>query len=142
MSKESIITVVSRFRDAIEKYVSNKPIFILSSFPAGNCGHTSYMLGAYLHECGLGDFNYICGWKGEQSHAWLEKNGVIVDITSDQFPGCPKVYVGEQNDFYKNFCVNIKQKWSDSLDGHSIETDSMYSSAYRDIIKNIATKNA
>ena len=39
---------------------------------------------------GYGEFDYILGAyddsiETEQSHAWLEKDGLIIDITADQF---------------------------------------------------------
>ncbi|OPZ87669.1 MAG: hypothetical protein BWY74_03344 [Firmicutes bacterium ADurb.Bin419] len=39
----------------------------------GSCGDASLLLGKYLDEMGLGQFDYVCGELGRQSHAWLEK---------------------------------------------------------------------
>jgi hypothetical protein len=61
------------------------------TFPKAACGDTSLVLGQFLHEAGFVDVEYICGdkyradGKGD-SHAWLRYEGLIVDITADQFP--------------------------------------------------------
>jgi len=39
-----------------------------------------------LQRQGLGTFQYILGSHDDCSHAWPEQNGLIVDITADQFP--------------------------------------------------------
>lgn len=58
------------------------------------CGNATPLLGTYLAEIGLGTFDYVLGERRErdadggpqyQSHAWLEQDGLIVDITGDQF---------------------------------------------------------
>jgi hypothetical protein len=57
----------------------------------GACGDTSLVLGQFLHEAGFVGVEYICGDKYRAdgkgySHAWLRYEGLIVDITADQFP--------------------------------------------------------
>ncbi len=61
----------------------------MQDFPWGSCGDATPLLGAYLVEHGFGSFSYALGSRhpnGHHSHAWLEADGVIVDITADQFP--------------------------------------------------------
>ena len=45
------------------------------------------LLAAHLKDEGFGKFYYVSGWRedGSTSHAWLEKNSVILDVTADQF---------------------------------------------------------
>ena len=64
--------------------------------------------------------------RGEQSHAWLEKDGLIVDITSDQFDKGVRVYVGKQNGFYRRFRVDFQHSWDESLDDKTIQGDRLY----------------
>ncbi|MDX3078550.1 hypothetical protein ACIP98_06265 [Streptomyces sp. NPDC088354] len=59
----------------------------LERFPYGSCGDASILLGEYLHENGLGVWTYVSAWENGASHAWIEKNGLRVDITADQFDG-------------------------------------------------------
>jgi hypothetical protein len=59
------------------------------SFPRGTCGHVSELIGRIVFErTGI----YVCGGghpalKPQQSHAWLEVRGLVVDLTHDQFQG-------------------------------------------------------
>lgn len=60
------------------------------AFPKGACGDTCLVLGQFLHEAGYEGVEYICGNKYREdgrpySHAWLRYEGLIVDITADQF---------------------------------------------------------
>ncbi|MGW3245353.1 hypothetical protein [Streptomyces sp. NPDC001070] len=59
----------------------------LERFPYGSCGDASILLGQYLYENGLGVWTYVSAWENRASHAWIEKNGLRVDITADQFEG-------------------------------------------------------
>ena len=137
------INVITRhaivFRNAIENTKEDLGI-VFADFPLGSCGDTALLLGAYFMECGLGDFNYVCGMKGPRSHAWLEKDGLIVDITGDQFPGGVRVYVGTKNAFYKRFKEEDIHPWYESLQGPSIYSDRL-SVQYTIIKRNILEAN-
>ncbi len=58
-------------------------------FPRGSCGDASILLGEYLHQNDGGIWDYVGGERDSDlhSHAWLEKDGLILDITADQFDG-------------------------------------------------------
>lgn len=56
-------------------------------FPLGNCDITTLLLKEKLGG------EVVQGKYGEQKHTFLSIDGVIVDITADQFGG-PEVYVG------------------------------------------------
>lgn len=58
-----------------------------SMFPVGNCGIASLLLREKLGG------EVVQGKYGEQDHTFLSVDGVVVDITADQFGG-PRVYVG------------------------------------------------
>jgi len=133
---KKVYSKASAFRKAIESLGVEKLGLLFRAFPAGCCGNTSLMLGAYLSTEGLGEFDYVSGIRGKQSHAWLEKEGIIVDITSDQFKKGMRVYVGTTNRFYKHFRVEYRRSWNTSLDGGSIQTDRLYP-AYISIINQI-----
>lgn len=62
------------------------------SFPHGTCGPVSELMGRIVLERTGHEGIYVCGdghpaLKPQQSHAWLEVGGVIVDLTYDQFEG-------------------------------------------------------
>src|SRR5438874_2120009 len=57
-------------------------------------GTLTLLLGNYLTEQGMGDFEYIAGERGNKaadpptwmSHAWIRQGRIVIDITADQFP--------------------------------------------------------
>lgn len=74
----------TRFHDAI---IDSLPLNdqIMDSFPHGTCGDASPLLGQYLFDQGLGQWTYRNGECDRQTHAWIERNGLLVDITAYQF---------------------------------------------------------
>lgn len=58
-------------------------------FPRGCCMDASELLAAYLKDKCLGTFALVTGLRHDgdqlQSHAWLEKGNLIIDVTADQF---------------------------------------------------------
>lgn len=62
------------------------------SFPHGTCGPVSELMGRIVLERTGHEGIYVCGdrhpaLESQQSHAWLEVGGFIVDMTYDQFEG-------------------------------------------------------
>ena len=81
-----LVVAVVRFRSALERLTTDYPG--LARFPRGSCGDACELLGEYLSDAGLGRWTYKCGWDSEErrrSHAWLEQDEIIIDITADQF---------------------------------------------------------
>lgn len=75
----------------------------LKNFPRGCCGVVSELLGDYLSsQLGL-QVDYVCGEKDGGSHAWIECDGVVIDITSDQFEGRPPVYIAVRDSWYSSW---------------------------------------
>lgn len=79
----------------------------LQSFPLGACGHASVLLGEWLIRKGVDGVEYVSGSSDEiNSHAWLECDGLIIDITADQFGAdMPPVFVGRGRRFHDRFEV-------------------------------------
>ena len=101
--------LAAAFRDAIERCDRSSLPLSFEAFPCGSCGDVTNLLGKFLIEQGAGAFRYICGERGNagadwHSHAWLEADGVIVDITADQFPEVTeKVFVSTQSEWHATF---------------------------------------
>ena len=88
-----------------------------SHFPLGCCGDTADLLGQYLLERDI-QTKRICGMYGygdernPQTHAWLQYESVIIDITGDQFYNRSEfyfynlpVYVGSMDQMHSVFTV-------------------------------------
>ncbi|MFF3597978.1 hypothetical protein [Kitasatospora indigofera] len=59
----------------------------LHAFPDGSCSEASGLLAVYLAHTGLGAWEVVSGGTpaGELgTHAWVEQDGLIVDITASQ----------------------------------------------------------
>src|ERR1700742_3783537 len=108
---EVLKTTASKFRKAIEACDKKVLPLWMRDFPRGACGNTSLLLAKYLQHSGFGLFNYVCGNRGEQGHAWLQKGKLIVDITADQFEEIQEsVLVTIDRHWHKQFKVHIKHK--------------------------------
>lgn len=107
---EKIRLHAKAFREAIIK-AGRGTLITLDNFPGGSCGDASLLLATYLEELGYGIFDYVCGAKNGHSHAWLEKNGLIVDITADQFPEIKQtVFVGYEYRWHDEFDENRERQ--------------------------------
>jgi len=91
MDIEQIKKLSEKFRRAIERCERSELPLSLENFPIGSCSDASTLLGTYLKDNGFGDFHLVKGRRGEgaglETHFWLEKENLIVDITADQFDG-------------------------------------------------------
>lgn len=72
------------FRCGIELAKDELPKYF-QHFPWGCCGNICLLLGHYLQNKGLGTYFYILREYKKQSHAWLAREKIYVDITADQF---------------------------------------------------------
>ncbi len=104
--------IATAFRAAIEAAVEAGEIREMCSFPFGCCAYSSDLLQRYLIE--KYDYftwymsgRYSYGWDGE-SHAWLEtQDGIVIDITGDQYKNkklkfTEPVYIGPRADGFHN----------------------------------------
>lgn len=111
-----------RFRDAIAAAVASGRLESrqFDGFPRGVCGDSAQMLGQYLQDSGLGVWNYRSGVDaGGQTHAWVEKNGWIIDITAPQFEDVDEaVVITEDDPWYRRFTRMASYPYADlSADG-------------------------
>lgn len=97
--------LVSDLRDTITKMGPDEfpQSSFLLRFPYGCCGDASNLLAKLLRENDI-EFEYVWGMRGEQSHAWLECDDLIIDITADQFPDIKeKIIVTNDKSWHNNF---------------------------------------
>ena len=128
-SNEELRGFVFKVRTILENHKEELDPVLYQCFPRGCCGNISSVLGRLLKENGFGVFEYVYG-RSEvfniDSHAWLEKEAIVCDITADQFEELlrPKVYVDESDSFYKSFSIGCKKKYYQTYD--SMWHDSCY----------------
>lgn len=101
--------------DAIDR-VHWERVYI-NSYPHGACGHCAELLAFYLNQR-FGVFpDYVCrefySDDGTRltSHAWLEFNGLVLDISGDQFDW-PKVIVARSSPLHEQGRNEDRHKWA------------------------------
>lgn len=108
--------LAKRFREAIRKCDKTELPLSLADFPTGSCADASILLGTYLKDNGIEGFTLIKGKRGKgnslETHYWLEKSNMIVDITADQFEDVRKgIVITETNcQWYDAFDKSIHQE--------------------------------
>jgi hypothetical protein len=135
-------TLATRFRSAIRatdpSEVDPEVRFIIAGFPKGACGEVCLLLGHYLCENGFPDAEYVNGvrrFDGE-SHAWIETDGIIVDITGDQFAEVvEEVVVTPDASWHQQFCDRTGRRPADFL---IYGADTPHGLAYGPIIRHLA----
>lgn len=66
------------------------------------------MLGGILNEKRGGQVLYVgaSDRMEQQTHAWLRYQDIVIDVTGDQFPGRPRVFVGPPDDWFDQWTVD------------------------------------
>ncbi|MBI5214402.1 MAG: hypothetical protein HY960_01475 [Ignavibacteriae bacterium] len=125
LNEDKLLSLAKSFRNAIDKadfsieFVGDEGNNRMKSFPWGACGEATKLLGVYLTEkYHLESLFEVYAqivegkiWHG--SHRWLEYNGIILDITPDQF-GLVKdpVIVTSNSYFHSTFAkINCKTRY-------------------------------
>ena len=107
---ELIRKIAMQLRKAIQTTDASKRPPLLVNFPRGACGWSSLLLGAAFIDHGIHGFLYTSGERLSLdrerwvSHSWLQGNGLIVDLTSDQFPdGLSEFVLSDQSKWHSQF---------------------------------------
>lgn len=102
---------VGRFYGALENCHPKLGIGF-ECFPRGCCSDASQLLAAYLKDEGFGVFSLRVAWTPDRgvSHAWLERDGLIVDVTYAQFHEKGRErFLFEGKSWHSNFVVEEQQ---------------------------------
>ena len=126
------------FRSAILKCDPKSLPITLQGFPGGACGDAALLLAKYLQENNLGQYNYMIGQREGRSHAWLQNNDFIVDITADQFiDQSDTVIVTKDNSWHSIF--NGEALHVADINIYDENTKAMLQNAYMTIKNEIGT---
>jgi len=107
---EQVKSLALAFRAAIEQCRPRLGYVALKHFPHGSCSDTSDLLGRFLQANGFPGWTVVSGHRNKWTHAWLERDGVCVDITADQFedsPGAVVVALGPA--WHRQFTVDSRR---------------------------------
>lgn len=113
---DNVGSAATRFRAALDEVERQHWARIyIQNFPSGSCGHCSELLALYLSERFDIALEYVCKLAVNTqdlsaSHAWLEWNGLIIDITGDQF-GWPPVIVSRTSEVHSAGTEETRYPW-------------------------------
>jgi hypothetical protein len=131
--KKEINDRACRFRTAIDKCDKNKLSDNLKKFPIGSCSAASYLLAQFLKN-EFGTFDLLHSERHVpkfQTHAWLQKDNLIIDITADQFDGQNQtVSVVSSSEWHNTFKVRDCK--------HDPALPSYLQDSYNEILKHIS----
>jgi hypothetical protein len=90
--RAQLVALADAARQGLEAMTPTQRGIGFASFPHGTCGPVSELMGRIVLERTGHEGTYVCGdghpaLKPQQSHAWLEVGGFMVDLTYDQFEG-------------------------------------------------------
>ena len=122
--------LAKRFRSALETSDRTKLPIGLQEFPRGACGDASLLLAKYLQDNGEIGITYVTGTNGRQTHGWLESDGIIIDITADQFDGFDDLVVTIDSTWHSQFEEQSKRVFNAE---HDINTTPSLYTAYNQI---------
>jgi hypothetical protein len=137
MNGKSIQEIAQSFREAFLAVDLSDAPGSLKTFPGGCCNWASWMLGHYLKfECGLESVEIQAqrpGSDGTSGHVWIEVDGLIIDITSDQFDDCPEpIYGIEISEWHQDWEKVRKEEirpmafWDDGLFFCNVKPSEVY----------------
>lgn len=112
----SLESLARDFRIAIERSRPHLTSHSLQEFPRGACGDVSDMFGVFLQKKGFANVTYVAGERGSNkdgdwtTHAWLEVDGITVDISADQFSDAPNSIIVERESEWHDSFERIKQR--------------------------------
>jgi hypothetical protein len=112
-----LVAFANAARAGMEKFALEDKGLEYSVFPRGACGTASELFGRVLFELTGLQSSYVYGHSHpdlaqQQSHAWVDVEGVIVDITYDQFPQTAlNGWVHTQSVWHAKFELEPKRKW-------------------------------
>ncbi|MNC16039.1 hypothetical protein D3C76_323660 [compost metagenome] len=136
--------------EELEKYIRQFYEAILHSedlpapydnFPFRCCQDASWILHRHLFEKGYISVELVSGeYHGDNgeymSHAWLEFDGTIIDITYSQFDEVNDVVITKERDLHQKFIKNYRYRkpyWEIYMDDH---TSIILDLFYKKVIKN------
>jgi hypothetical protein len=110
MGPQALFGIACAFRKAIEAVPPDARPVGMQRFPHGSCGDASLLLGAYLKDNQIEGFEFVCGERGVHeegtwtSHAWLQHENCVIDITADQFSDSPSaIIVADPSPWHASF---------------------------------------
>ena len=103
---ENLLVIATDFRNAFEDSDLSKAPGFLPHFPEGCCSWSTWMIGHFLKFEMCHSVEEINAERASLPHAWLSADGIIIDITSDEFEDSEaRVIVSRNSDWHKTWSI-------------------------------------
>lgn len=138
-NRRDLLEAAATFRSAIERVANSLGDFEFRDFPRGSCKASSLIFARFLNARWGLESVLVTGHRGTPSdpswatHAWLEVNGTIVDLTADQFLDAPgPVVVSSQSEWHLRF--NARKRYPASTHEYHQEALARFERQYAAVI--------
>ena len=115
---EQIRAAATNFRTALDTIDRlHWQRILINDFPRGACGHCSELLARHLQARFRITPDYVCrnlasgDGKFERGHTWLEWNGLLIDISGDQFGWPPVIVTRTPGQAYRQSRLQNRHAW-------------------------------
>lgn len=127
------------FRRALEIYKGSLSSGVFKNFPSACCGDASQLLASFLIDSGHKRFALISGLRFDDdrptSHAWLEHNKFIIDITIDQFMDTDIYIISDHTWHNSHFPMQTQLRINADFRNDSDESNVLLYDVYNGILK-------
>lgn len=128
---ERLLAFVIKVRNALTLDEVKKAYVGFYDFPRGSCMDASILLGVLIERNGFGEFNLVSALDDikSSSHAWLENESHVIDITADQFTFWPKQSLVMKKELLPQHYNEFEIQWIESVLQHQAIPDLGYFAA-------------
>lgn len=107
---ENLVIIATDFRNAFETSDLSEAPGFLPHFPDGCCNWPTWMIGHFLKFEMCQSAEEINAERASPSgtiaHAWLSTDGIIIDITSDEFEDSEaRIIVSRNSDWHRSWSI-------------------------------------
>jgi hypothetical protein len=137
-SENRLSLLTDRFATSIATLGQSNLLFSLRKFPLGACGGATLLFARYLYQNGFPLSQYVAGERDDgRTHAWIESDGLIIDISAGQFSDAPaQVIITRDSSWHAQFKEQKRHPADISLYDENSRMDLL--EAYEQIVSNVA----
>jgi hypothetical protein len=103
--EDRVIQLADRFVSSIARLGQNNSLSTMRTFPLGACGDVALLFARCLYQNGFVLPEYVAGACDDgRTHAWIEADGLIIDLATGQFPDAPeRVMITRDSSWHAQF---------------------------------------
>jgi hypothetical protein len=136
--EDRVTQLADRFVNSIVRLGQNNLLSTLRTFPLGACGDVTLLFARHLYQNGFSLPECVDGERDDgQTHAWIECDGLIIDLAAGQFPDAPeRVIITRDRSWHAQFKEQRRHPADIGL--YDENTRKYLLEAYDQIISNLA----